>query len=74
MRCADGMSDPVIKPVDVNVAPVPSQVVRLEPVVASVLGGGTSAVLIRGHESLAGGGVRVSVDGAQTSALNGPSS
>jgi hypothetical protein len=67
------MPDPVIKPLDVTVSPTPSQVVRLEPVVAAVLGGGTSAVLIRGDESLAGGGVRVTLDGPQTSALTGTS-
>jgi hypothetical protein len=65
------MSDSAIKPLAVNVAPTPSQVVRLEPVVAVVYGGGTSAVLMRGDQAPVGGGVRVSVDGPQTSAPAG---
>lgn len=65
---ADGMSESAIKPPAVNVMPLPSQVVRLQPVVALVYGGGTSAVLMCGQQLPADGGVRVSVDGLQTSA------
>ena len=63
------MPDSVIKPPDVPVVPVRSQLVRLEPVVAAVYGGGTSAVVIRGDEAAVAGGVRVTIDGPHTSAL-----
>lgn len=44
-----------------------SQILRLEPIVARIMGGGTSGVLFRGDEQVATGGVRVSVDNPETS-------
>lgn len=46
----------------------PTQVLRLEPVVAAVYGGGTSAVVMRGSGALPEGGVRVRPEDRRTSA------
>lgn len=47
----------------------------MEPIVAVVLGGGTSAMVMRGDDQmLAGDGVRATVDGPQTSAATGTAS
>lgn len=43
----------------------PSQVVKLEPVAAHIVGSGTSAVLLRGEEQA--GGVRITPDRRETS-------
>jgi hypothetical protein len=55
-----------VRPVDLRVVPAPSQIMRLEPVVATVYGGGTSAVVMRGDYAASASGVRVSVDEVST--------
>jgi hypothetical protein len=51
----------------VGVVKTPTQILKLQPVVAAVYGGGaTSAVVYRGNESGLGGAVRVTPDAATT--------
>ena len=48
-----------------QVLPAPSQVVKLEPVAAHIVGSGTSAVLLQGEDQA--GGVRITPDRRDTS-------
>jgi hypothetical protein len=51
----------------VGVMKTPTQILKLQPVVAAVYGGGaTSAVVFRGNESGLGGAVRVTPDAGTT--------
>jgi len=75
MSAEDGnVSAAQIKPFEVHIQPVSGQILRLEPVVAGVFGGGTSAVVIRGDAQRPDGGVRVSVEQQRTSAASSGSS
>jgi hypothetical protein len=49
-----------------QITPTPSQIIRLEPIVAHVVGGGTSGVVLRGDHHVQHG-VRVSLDARDTS-------
>jgi len=48
-----------------QILPAPSQVVKLEPVAAHIVGSGTSAVLLRGEDRA--DGVRITPDRRETS-------
>ena len=62
------MGQPFTSPVGVSKSP--SQILRLQPVVAAVYGGGaTSAVVFRGNESGLGGAVRVTPDAVTTAGV-----
>lgn len=49
-----------------QITAVPWQVMRLEPIVAHVVGGGTSGVILRGDQQPQHGGVRVSQETRET--------
>lgn len=54
----------------VGVVKTPSQILKLQPVVAAVYGGGaTSAVVFRGNESAAADAVRVTPETTTTAGL-----
>lgn len=61
------MNQPVTTVFRSQTTTVPWQTSRSEPIVAHVIGGGTSGVLLRGGSQVSPGGVRVSLEERATS-------